>query len=92
MAPRHRKLSRVSEKLFGDNQVKLNCLVGDFAIVNGIMQTRTFVLDTEDAIINIGGHIDLTKELLALNIIPKSKGLRIISFRSPLYVAGSFKS
>ena len=82
----------VISKLFGDKQVKLNCLVSDFAITNGVMQTRTFVLDTEDAIIDVSGQINLAKELLALNIRPKSKGLRIISLRSPLYVSGSFKN
>ena len=49
-------------------------------------------LDTEDAIITVSGQIDLARELLALDVRPKSKGLRIITFRSPLYVAGSFKS
>lgn len=82
----------VITKLFGDKPVKLNCLASDFAITNGVMQIRTFVLDTDDAIINVSGQIDLAKELLALNIRPKSKGLRIITFRSPLYVAGSFKN
>jgi uncharacterized protein involved in outer membrane biogenesis len=82
----------VLTKLFGDKPVKLNCLASDFAITNGVMQTRTFVLDTEDAIITVSGQIDLAKELLALDVRPKSKGLRIITLRSPLYVAGSFKS
>lgn len=82
----------VLSKLFGDKQVKLNCLASDFVIVNGVMQTRTFLLDTDDAMITVNGQINLKTEVMALNVKPKSKGLRIISFRSPLYVAGTFKN
>ena len=82
----------VLSKLFGDKQVKLNCLASDFSITHGVMQTRTFLLDTDDAIIDVSGQINLVNETLALNIRPKSKGLRIISLRSPLYVAGTFKN
>lgn len=81
----------VLTKLFGDKQVKLNCLASDFVVANGLMQTRTFLLDTDDAIITVSGRINLATEVMALNVKPKSKGLRIISFRSPLYVAGTFK-
>ncbi|QRX84236.1 AsmA family protein [Glaciimonas sp. PAMC28666] len=82
----------VLTKLFGDKQVKLNCLASDFVVANGLMQTRTFLLDTDDAIITVSGRINLATEVMALNVKPKSKGLRIISFRSPLYVAGTFKN
>ncbi|MFL9927145.1 AsmA family protein [Herbaspirillum lusitanum] len=82
----------VVSKLFGDKQVKLHCLAGDFPIKNGVMDIRTFILDTDDALINVEGRIDMKEEQLGLTIRPKSKGLRIISLRSPLYVSGSFKN
>src|SRR5450830_1198966 len=81
----------VVSKLFGDKQVKLNCLASDFAVTNGLVQARTFTLDTEDAIINITGDVNLAQEQLNLTINPRSKGLRIISLRSPLFVTGPFK-
>lgn len=83
--------SIVISKLFGDHQVKLNCLASDFSVTKGLMQTRVFVVDTDDAIINVDGRINLANEQLALTIHPKSKGLRLLSLRSPLYVKGSFK-
>ncbi|KAF3996945.1 AsmA family protein [Glaciimonas immobilis] len=82
----------VLTKLFGDKQVHLNCLASNFGITNGLMQTRTFLLDTDDAIITVSGQINLARESMDLKVKPKSKGLRIISFRSPLYVAGTFKN
>lgn len=81
----------VVSKLFGDKQVKLNCMASDFSVTNGLMQARTFTLDTEDALIHISGNVNLATEQLGLTINPKSKGLRIISLRSPLYVTGPFK-
>ncbi|QAU35937.1 AsmA family protein [Janthinobacterium sp. 17J80-10] len=83
--------SLVVTQIFGDRQVRLNCLAGDFSVKDGLMQARTFVVDTEDAIIGVEGQINLARETLGLTILPESKGLRVISLRSPLHVRGTFK-
>lgn len=83
--------SVVVSKLFGDRQVALNCMAGDFSVTNGLMQTRTFIVDTDDATIGVEGNINLVNEELNLKIRPESKGIRIFSLRSPLYVDGTFK-
>lgn len=83
--------SIVLTQLFGDKQVRLNCLVSDFAVRDGLMQTRTFVVDTEEAILVVTGDIDLAKEKLDLTIKPESKELRLLSLRAPIYVTGNFK-
>ena len=83
--------SIVLTQLFGDRQIQLRCAASDFAVDKGVMRTRTFVVDTQDATIYVNGNIDLADEQLDLKIYPESKGLRLISLRSPLYVAGPFK-
>ncbi|WP_354683947.1 AsmA family protein [Cupriavidus necator] len=83
--------SVVVAKLFGDKPVQINCGVSDFAFSNGIARARTFVLDTDDAVIETTGGIDLRDERLALTIHPDSKGLRVFSLRSPLYVGGTMR-
>lgn len=83
--------SVVVAKLFGDRQVQLNCMASDFSVTNGLMQTRVFIVDTEDATIRVNGEINLAKEELNLVISPESKGIRLISLRSPLYASGTFK-
>lgn len=80
----------VITKLFGDKQVQLNCMASDFAVTNGLARTRYFVVDTKEALINIEGSINLANEQLDLRIDPKTKGLRLISLRSPFYVRGPF--
>ena len=82
----------IFSKLFGDQQVQLNCLASDFSINNGLMETRYFVLDTEDAVVSVSGEINLATEAMDIEVVPKTKGLRIISLRSPLYAKGTFKN
>lgn len=83
--------SVVIRKLFGDKTVQINCGVSDFTFTDGIARARTFVLDTQDAVIETTGGIDLRNERLALTIHPDSRGLRVFSLRSPLYVGGTMK-
>jgi len=81
--------SVIVAKLFGDRQVQVNCLASDFAVKDGVMHARTFVVDTEDGLIQVNGDIDLGKEALALAIHPESKGPRVLALDSPLYVGGT---
>ena len=81
----------VYEKLFGTRDVEINCLAADFAATNGVLDTRTFALDTSDALIGMDGKIDLQDETMDLKIHPHTKGFRIFTLRSPLYVKGTFK-
>lgn len=83
--------SIVLTTLFGDEEVKLNCLAAHFSVQNGLMQTKQFVVDTEQSRLNLQGTINLRQEQLDLEITQKSKGIRLISLRAPIYVRGSFQ-
>ncbi|WP_432383551.1 AsmA family protein [Duganella sp. P38] len=77
-------------KLFGDKQIQLNCLAGDFVVEHGKATARQFVVDTQEAVINVNGYVDLSKETLDLDVRPQTKGVRIVSLRTPLYAKGTF--
>ena len=77
-------------KIFGDEDVKINCAAADFGIKDGLATTQLFVFDTENAIIYIDGTANFATEQLDLKITPESKGVRVFSLRSPLYVRGTF--
>ncbi|URL60005.1 AsmA family protein [Luteibacter flocculans] len=79
-------------KLFGDEVVKINCMAADLVSTNGIMDSRLFAFDTEKALINVTGNINFRDEKLDLDVVPHTKGFRIFSLRSPLYVHGTFKN
>lgn len=78
-------------KLFGDDEVAINCAAADVSVRDGVATPQLFLFDTENAVINITGNTNLATERLDLSINPDSKGLRIITLRSPLYVRGTFK-
>ncbi|MFP5426246.1 MAG: AsmA family protein [Gammaproteobacteria bacterium] len=80
----------VVDKLFGDKDVKINCAAADVGIKDGLATTRLFVFDTENAIIYVNGTANFASEQLDLKITPESKGVRLFSLRSPLYVRGPF--
>ncbi|MGZ2749510.1 AsmA family protein [Burkholderia stagnalis] len=79
------------EKLFGDRDVKINCAAADFVVTNGVLDSRVFALDTEDAVIGMNGTVNLQDETMNLTIRPHTKGFRVVSLRSPLYITGTFK-
>lgn len=81
----------VLSRLFGDRQVKLNCMATDFVVEHGLMHTRSFIVDTDAAILHVKGDINLDTERMDLTLKSESKGLRIFSLRAPLYLRGSFK-
>lgn len=81
----------VYEKLFGTRDIDINCMAADFTATDGVLDTRTFALDTTDAVIGMDGKINLRDESMDLTIHPHTKGFRVFTLRSPLYVKGTFK-
>ncbi|RKP54825.1 AsmA family protein [Pararobbsia silviterrae] len=80
----------VYDKVFGDKTTHIQCAAADLVFTNGTVDPRVFALDTDDALINVDGKVDLRDEVLDLTIHPHTKGFRVFSLRSPLYVGGTF--
>jgi len=78
-------------KLVGDKPEKLNCAAADLVARQGLWRPQIFVIDTEPMTINVDGSINLANETLDLTIHPHSKGVRVLSLRSPLYLRGTLK-
>src|ERR1700712_53649 len=76
-------------KLFGDEPVAVNCAATDFVAKDGLLTSRLAVFDTENALINIDSTVNFANEALDIDITPHTKGLRIFSLRSPLYIKGT---
>ncbi|WP_201325747.1 AsmA family protein, partial [Burkholderia sp. E168m23] len=64
----------VYEKLFGNRDVNINCAAIDFVATDGMLDPKVFALDTDDALINVDGPINLRDESLDLKIHPHTKG------------------
>ena len=74
-----------------DRKVPIRCAFGDFAVKDGLMQSRALAFDTEDTIIVGKGNISLKDETLDLELRPRPKDRSILALRSPLVVGGTFK-
>ena len=79
-------------QIFGDDEVRVNCAAANLDLVNGVARPQIFAFDTENALVNVTGTTSFANERLDLTINPESKGVRIVTLRSPLYVRGTFKN
>ncbi|WP_390367309.1 AsmA family protein [Variovorax dokdonensis] len=82
--------SVVMTRLFGDEQIQLNCLAARFDVKDGLMRTDAFVLDTSESRVEIKGTVSLKTEEMNLDMVPTNKKLRLLSLRAPLHVRGNF--
>ena len=83
--------SVIFAKLFGaDEEVKLRCAVADFAIKDGMAQTRSVKLSTNEAVVEAVGTLDFDHEHVDLRIKPESLEWKFFSLRTPLTVRGPF--
>ena len=74
----------------GDRNVQLRCAAAAFDVKQGVMTSRSIVLDTSDTVINGSGQISFANETLDLVLNPAPKDVSILSFRSPLKIGGTF--
>ncbi|MEA9580191.1 AsmA family protein [Xanthomonas nasturtii] len=74
-----------------DRQIPVRCMFGDFGVKDGLMQSRALAFDSTDTIIVGDGNISLKNETLDLLLRPRPKDRSILSLRSPLRIAGTFK-
>ena len=83
-------LEMLQLKLTGDEAIRIRCGVADFGVKDGVMDARALVFDTDIVRIDGDGQIDLDKERLDLDIVPKSKKVSLVALRTPIRVRGSF--
>ena len=76
--------------LRGDRNVQLRCAAAAFEVKQGLMSSKTIMLDTTDTVINGNGFISLANETLDITLNPQPKDRSILSLRSPLKISGSF--
>ncbi len=70
----------------------VRCAVADFQATHGVLQARTFVVDT-DVVAAVGqGQIDLGSETLNLTLLGHPKKFRILHLNAPVSVTGPLKS
>jgi hypothetical protein len=72
----------------GNKPVALRCFIADFEFIDGIMGSKTFVIDTEDTNIAGEGAVNFKTERIDFRIVPYPKDFSPFSGRSPIAISG----
>ena len=78
--------------VIGDKPDRVNCIIGDFAVTHGLMQSRTLVIDTNHTNVQGTGTINLGSEKMDIVLKPHQKDMTLFSLRSPITVGGTLKT
>ena len=70
----------------------LRCMIADFGLDKGQVDTRTLLVDTTEANVIGSGAINLTDEQIDYKLTTEPKHLNIGSLRSPIRIKGPLKS
>jgi len=71
------------------NRTKIQCLITDFVLQQGVVDARTVLLDTDEARVGAKGDINLRDETLKLVLNTESKHFSIGSLPAPVDITGT---
>ena len=74
------------------SRAQLRCLVTDFGLEKGVLNTRTFVVDTTEANITGEGKVDLAQEQVDYRLETEPKHFNVGSLRAPILIRGPLKN
>lgn len=74
-----------------NEQVELNCAVGGMEVKDGVIDPKSFVVDTSDSRVQVGGSVSLRDETLALVVHPVPKDATLFSLRTPIDLKGPLR-
>ncbi|MBY0354179.1 MAG: AsmA family protein [Rickettsiales bacterium] len=78
--------------LSGDQPTAIRCIIGDFKVTDGLMESNALVIDTKDTNVQGRGTVNLKGERLNIRFMPQPKDISIASLRTPIYVKGTIKN
>ena len=73
------------------SRAQLRCLVTDFGLSKGVLETRTFIFDTSAANVVGSGSINLRDEQVDYRLSTEPKRLNIGSLAAPILIRGPLK-
>jgi len=69
----------------------VQCFVADLVLTRGVLDFNVLTLDTGEAIVNVGGNINLGKETIDLALKTDAKHFSIGSLPTRINIGGTFK-
>jgi uncharacterized protein involved in outer membrane biogenesis len=84
--------SALFTSLGGGRRTPVECFVADLPMRQGILSTRALLLETEDAVIEGRGVVDLRRERVEIRLQTESKRLTVGVLPVPLLINGTLKA
>ena len=81
----------IQKALARQKTYQLRCMVADFTVHNGRMETQMLLIDTTDTKVVGGGFIDLQANVVGVKLEPKAKDFSLFSVQTPLYISGPLR-
>jgi uncharacterized protein involved in outer membrane biogenesis len=72
----------------GNKPVPLRCFIADFEFIDGIMGSKTFVIDTTDTNITGEGAVNFEQERIDFRLVPHPKDFSPFAGRTPINITG----
>jgi AsmA family protein len=73
------------------NKTEVQCFVTDLGLTRGMLDFKAMTLDTGEAITNVGGNVDLSKEAIDLALKTDAKHFSVGSVPTRINITGTFK-
>lgn len=73
----------------GNKPIPVRCMIAQFEFIDGIMGSKTLVLDTTDSNITGEGSINFKTEQVNFRIVPHPKEFSPLSARAPINISGT---
>ncbi len=74
-----------------DKTTHIRCAVGDFDVTKGVLNSDTFILDTNDTNVQGKARIDLREETINAQIKAHPKDPSLLAARTPITISGPLK-
>jgi uncharacterized protein involved in outer membrane biogenesis len=84
--------SALLTSLGGEQRTRVECFLADMELRRGTLSTRALLLETEDAVTQGQGTVDLKRERVQIRLRTESKRLTIGVLPASLLISGSLKS
>ena len=73
------------------SRAQLRCLVTDFGLTKGVLDTRTFIFDTTEANVTGSGSVNLREEQVDYKLATEPKRFNVGALRAPILIRGPLK-
>lgn len=73
-------------------KTRIQCMIGDFALTDGLVDTKTFLIATSEANILGSGTVNLDNEKVDLALRTQATHFSIGSFSTPIDIGGTLKN